>query len=102
MNHFSDWSVWAAVFGAAAVTYIFRAGGLALADRLPKGGRIGQALNALPGALLIALAAPAVLDGGWAGLIAAGAAVALLAGTGNVLLAVSAAMALAVFFRAAA
>lgn len=100
MNSIDGWSVWLAIGGAAAVTYAFRAGGLALADRLPSGGPVGRALNALPGALLIALAAPAVLDGGWIGLAAAGAAAGLLAVGGNVLLAISAAMALAVLLRA--
>lgn len=43
---------------ASAATYGWRLGGLALADRLPQTGRARRFLDALPGSLLVSLAAP--------------------------------------------
>lgn len=61
---------------ASAATYGWRLGGLALADRLPQTGRARRFLDALPGSLLVALAAPELLTFGVAG-AAAGATVAV-------------------------
>ena len=44
--------VWLAIGLAAVATYGLRAGGLLLAERLPKTGRLRRGMDALPGALL--------------------------------------------------
>ncbi|MDQ0315270.1 AzlD family protein [Amorphus orientalis] len=67
-------------------TYSTRLAGLVLVRRVPASGRLRNALEAVPAAVLTALVAPAVLAGGLAELIAG--AVALLAALRFPLLAV--------------
>lgn len=59
-----DVRAWLAIAGMALATYLTRAAGLALSSRLSLGPR-GQAfLAALPGSILTAIVAPAVLASG--------------------------------------
>ena len=67
-----------AILGKALVTFAIKAGGLLLASRLPTEGFAAAWLRHIPGAVLAALVAPAVLNGGPAEAIAA-AATALVA-----------------------
>ena len=60
----------AAILAMAAVTYATRAGGFALVRRLELTGRAKLALEAVPGAVLVALVAPAVLTSGLADALA--------------------------------
>jgi len=60
-----------AILGMAAVTFAIRAGGLLLANRLPTTGFIASWMKHVPGAVLAALVAPAILAGGAAEAIAA-------------------------------
>jgi uncharacterized membrane protein len=60
-----------AIFGMAGVTYMLRAGGLLLAARLPRQGRWERALGTLPGAVLVAIVVPNVIDSGALGVVAA-------------------------------
>jgi branched-subunit amino acid transport protein len=62
-----------AILGMAAVTYGIRAGGLLLANRLPQSGFVASWMKHVPGAVLAALVAPAILKGGTAEAIAAAA-----------------------------
>ena len=62
---------------ASLATYLMRTGGLFLAGRLPSGGRIGRALNALPGTILISLAAPAFFAEGFIGFAGGAATIAV-------------------------
>lgn len=84
---------------AAIFTYLLRFGGLMLASRLPKSGRVRQAMDALPGALLFSLVLPPIVaEGPW------GMAAALLTGviafrTRNILLAMIAGMAVVFLHR---
>ena len=57
---------------AAVATYGLRAGGLLLAERLPKTGRLRRGMDALPGALLLSLVTPAIAAAGPWGALAAG------------------------------
>ena len=66
-----------AILGMAAVTYAIRAGGYLLATRLPETGFIASWMKHLPGAVLAALVANAIIAGGAAEALAA-AAVAVL------------------------
>ncbi len=59
------------IAAAAALTYGLRLGGLLLADRLPQAPRFKAFMDALPGALLVALVAPGIRRAGLAGGIAA-------------------------------
>ncbi|MCA1944709.1 MAG: AzlD domain-containing protein [Desulfovibrio sp.] len=57
---------------AALATYGLRAGGLLLAERLPKTGRLRRGMDALPGALLLSLVVPSIANAGPWGVLAAG------------------------------
>lgn len=64
------------VAGMAVVTYLTRAAGLFLVNRLRLTGRSQAFLAAIPGATLMAMVAPAVLGGGvpeWCGAAAVAA-----------------------------
>lgn len=71
------------ILGMAAVTYAIRAGGLLLANRLPTTGFVAAWLRHLPGAVLAALVAPAILKGGPAEWLAAAATALIYALTRN-------------------
>lgn len=53
-----------AILGMALVTYAIRAGGLAVANRLPRDGFVAAWMRHLPSAVLAALVAPALVNGG--------------------------------------
>jgi uncharacterized membrane protein len=61
------------ILGMAVVTYAIRAGGLLVANRLPTDGFVARWMKHVPGAVLAALIAPAVMRGGPAEAMAAGA-----------------------------
>lgn len=63
------------ILGMALVTYLTRIGGLWLMSRVSLSGRLKAWLEYLPGTILVAIVAPAVLG---AGLAEVGAAVATL------------------------
>ena len=52
-----------AILAMALATYATRIGGMLLGGYLPKTGRVRQALDALPAAVLTAVIAPAVIAG---------------------------------------
>jgi len=60
-----------AIVGMALVTIAIKAGGLLLADRLPRQGFAAAWLQHIPGAVLAALVAPALVTGSPAEVIAA-------------------------------
>ena len=60
-----------AIVGMALVTIAIKAGGLLLADRLPREGFGAAWLRHIPGAVLAALVAPALVTGSPAEIIAA-------------------------------
>ena len=62
-----------AILGMAAVTYAIRAGGLLVANRLPTDGFVARWMKHVPGAVMAALIAPAVIRGGPAEAVAAAA-----------------------------
>ncbi|HEY0918940.1 AzlD family protein [Devosia sp.] len=53
-----------AILGMAAVTFAVRAGGYLVANRLPASGFVAAWMRHIPGAVLAALVAPAVVAGG--------------------------------------
>jgi uncharacterized membrane protein len=60
-----------AILGMTLVTVAIKAGGLLLANRLPTEGFAAIWLKHIPGAVLAALVAPAILGGGLAEALAA-------------------------------
>ncbi len=64
MNLYDSENAFIVIALASLATYLMRSGGLLLAGYLPAGGRIGRALNALPGTILISLAAPGFFNEG--------------------------------------
>lgn len=79
-----------AILGMALVTFAIRAGGYLVANRLPATGFIAAWLRHLPGAVLAALIAPAVLAGGPAEQLAAAATALAYALTRNLFAAMGA------------
>ncbi len=75
------------ILGMTAVTFAIRAGGLLLADRLPRTGFVASWMRHLPGAVLASLVAPAVANGGPAEAIAALATLGLYVVTRNLFVA---------------
>ena len=65
------------ILGMAAVTFAIRAGGLLLADRLPRTGFVASWMKHIPAAVLASLVAPAIVGGGLAEAIAAAATLAV-------------------------
>lgn len=59
----------AAIAAAALITYLFRFGGLLLADRLPRSGPLRTFLDALPGTILLSLVVPSAVNSGWQGVL---------------------------------
>ncbi|MFH1985476.1 MAG: AzlD domain-containing protein [Pseudomonadota bacterium] len=88
-----------AIAGAAGVTYALRLGGLLLAARLPRGGAFKRVMDALPGAILVALVAPGILAAGPWGILAAGATVLCAARTGSTFLSMAVGMAIVALRR---
>ena len=72
MQPAADLDVFLAIALAALATYGLRAGGLLLAERLPKTGRLRRGMDALPGALLLSLVVPSIANAGPWGMLAAG------------------------------
>lgn len=62
-----------AILGMALVTFAVKAGGLLLANRLPRHGFAAAWLRHMPGAVLAALVAPAIVTGSLPEAIAASA-----------------------------
>ena len=71
------------ILGMAAVTFAIRMGGLLVANRLPTTGFVAAWLRHVPGAVLAALVAPAVLAGGVAEWLAAAVTAAVFVATRN-------------------
>ena len=78
----------------ALVTYGLRAGGLLMAEHLPRSGPLERFMQALPGTILLALVVPGILAAGAAGWVAAGVTAALARRTGNLFVAMIAGMAI--------
>ncbi|MCG6931888.1 MAG: AzlD domain-containing protein [Desulfofustis sp.] len=86
MHNTADTLVWLTIFGAAAVTYGLRIGGLLLASKLPKTGRFKRFMDALPGTILLSLIVPAALAAGPLGWIATLCTALCSLKTGNIFL----------------
>lgn len=79
-----------AILGMALVTFVVKAGGLLLANRLPRDGFVAAWLKHIPGAVLAALVAPALVTGSAAEIIAAAATTLVYVVTRNLFAAMAA------------
>ena len=79
-----------AILGMALVTLAVKAGGLLLANRLPRHGFAAAWLKHIPGAVLASLVAPAVVTGSLAEVIAAAATAVVFVATRSLLPAMAA------------
>ena len=75
------------IVAMAVVTYATRAGGYWLSGRFVISRRVSAYLEAIPGAVLTSLIAPAVVEGGWAFAVAGAATLAVAGKTRSLLLA---------------
>lgn len=78
-----------AILGMALVTFTVKAGGLLLANRLPREGFAAAWLRHMPGAVLASLVAPAIVTGSAAEAIAAAATALLYIATRSLLAAMA-------------
>ena len=87
------------ILGMAVLTYITKAGGLWLLGHVDIGDRTEAALEALPGAIIVAIVAPELASGGPAEWAAAAVAAGVAIKTDNLLVSLAAAMGALVVFR---
>lgn len=88
-----------AILGMALVTFAAKAGGLLLANRLPRDGFAASWLKHIPGAVLASLVAPALVTGSPAEVIAAAATTLVYAVTRNLFAAMAAGVIVVYFAR---
>ncbi len=88
-----------AILGMALVSFAVKAGGLLLANRLPTDGFAAAWLRHIPGAVLAALVAPALVTGSPAEIIAAAATALVYVVTRNLLAAMAAGVLVIYFAR---
>ena len=88
-----------AIAGMAVVMYLTRIGGFWLVGRLTPPPRVTRVIERLGGVTLVALTAPAVVDAGLPGVIAAAVAALTAWRTGNLLVAMLLAMGVIRFLR---
>jgi uncharacterized membrane protein len=97
-----DGATAAAILAMAAATYGVRAGGYWLIQRVRPTPFVEAWLRNIPGAMFVALVAPAIVAGGPAYWVGAAAVVAARVATGNLLAALAAGAAAAALVRALA
>src|SRR5581483_8181667 len=88
-----------AILGMALATFATRVAGLLLARRLPRSPRFEAWLSAIPGTILVAIVAPAVINGGPRQAFAALATLLVAWRTRNLLLAIAAGAVAAALLR---
>lgn len=91
--------VWAVILAMAAVTYAARAGGFFLMGYVRLTGRVRGFLQALPGAVVVAIVLPIAVHGGPSAVLAVGVALAAMAWRRNDLIAVVCGVAMAALVR---
>lgn len=94
-----DGSVLAIILAMAMITVASRLGGYWLSGRIALDGRTEAALNLIPGTILTALVAPAIVTEGIGGAAAAGVAVVMMRKTGNLIVTLLAGVGVLMVFR---
>jgi uncharacterized membrane protein len=91
--------VWAVIFAMAAVTYVTRFGGFLLMGYVPLTGRVRAFLQALPGAVVVAIVLPIAVRDGLPAIVAVAVALAAMAWRRNDLIAVVCGVGVAALIR---
>ena len=91
---------WLVIAAMTAVNYAIRSGGFILMGYVPLTPRVRAILNALPGAVVVAIVLPLMVQGGLAAWAAVIVSIALMAWRSSDLLAVVFGMAAAALIRA--
>ena len=92
-------TVLAVILAMAAITAATRIGGYWLSGRFEITGRIETAMNLVPGTILTALVAPAIIAEGIGGGVAAAVAVLVMRKSGNLLVTLAAGIGTLLVFR---
>lgn len=95
-----DTGIWLAIAAMAVVTFGIRVSGFVLMGYVPLTPRVRSILNALPGAVVVAIVLPLVVRGGLPAWAAVAASVAVMVLRRNDLFAVVCGMAAAALLRA--
>ncbi|HDZ48125.1 hypothetical protein LCGC14_0025890 [marine sediment metagenome] len=88
-----------AILVMALVTYITRAGGVMVMSRVPIGPKVERFINAMAGAVLVAVILPLAVQGDWGARLALVATLMVMLTTHKPLIAITAGMATAAFWR---
>ncbi|HXD45856.1 MAG TPA: AzlD domain-containing protein [Pseudolabrys sp.] len=92
--------VWLVIAAMAAVTYVTRIGGFVIMGYVPLTRRVRAFLQALPGAVVVAIVLPIVVKGGGPAALAVAVSLAVMAWRRNDLIAVICGVAAAALVRA--
>lgn len=92
-------AVVAVIVGMSLATYVTKAGGFWLLNRITVSDRVEAGLEVLPGAIIVAILAPELLDAGPAEWGASAVVLVLMVRTENVLLALLGGLAAVLAFR---
>lgn len=94
-----DGPVLAVIFAMAIIAATSRVAGYWLSGRFEISERFEIAMNLIPGTIMTALVAPAIVTEGEGGAISAGVAVAVMRKTGNLLVTLAVAVGALVLYR---
>lgn len=94
-----DGSVLAVIMAMAIITATSRVAGYWLSGRIEISERFENAMNLIPGTIMTALVAPAIVTEGVGGALSAGVAVVLMRKTGNLLMTLAVAVGALVLWR---
>lgn len=87
------------IVGMAVVTFVTKTGGLWVLSRIDVSDRLEAGISVLPGAIVVAILAPELADGGPPEWIAAGVTAVVMWRTGNILLTLCVGIAAVVVLR---
>lgn len=90
VNELFSWPALVAILAMTAMTYLMRTGGFWLMAHVPITLRVRRMLEALPGAVIVAIVLPIVMKAGVAAVIGVGVAVASMLARRNEFLALAA------------
>ncbi|WP_324663546.1 AzlD family protein [Haloarcula sediminis] len=93
-------SVVAVIVGMAVVTYVTKAGGLWVLNRVTVSDRVEAGLDVLPGAIIVSILGPELLDAGPVEWGASAVVLVVMVRTENVLLALLSGLAVVLSLRA--
>lgn len=100
-NELIPYASWLAIAGMAAMTYLMRVGGYWLMGHVPITARMRRMLEALPGAVVVAIVLPVMVKSGLPAVLAVGAVVLSMIVRRNEFIAMAVGLAVVTAVRAA-